>query len=190
MGIFSLKNLTLSLLFIIAIALSGWSIMITNKSLPTTTKDLNQPDAYMEDAIATIMNKEGKPTLKIEAPNMVHYPENDITYIEHPHVTVFRQSPEPWYINSDSAKSIHGLDQITFSDNVVIHHSTDIDNPNTTMQTDSLTVLPNQQQAKTDTPILITQPNTIVHAVGMLADLNNGTIKLLSQAKGEFVPHA
>ena len=56
------------------------------------------------------------------------------------------------------------------------------------MKTASLTVFPDKQQASTDNAIVITQPDTVIHAVGMLADLNEGTVKLLSQAKGDYVP--
>jgi lipopolysaccharide export system protein LptC len=190
MGIFSLKNSTISLLLIIAIALSAWSIILSKQVLPTKDHDSNQPDAYMENIVAVILNKEGKPSLKIEAPKMVHYAENNTTHITHPHVTAYRQSPQPWYINSDSAQALNGLERVIFTRNVVIYHPSDLENPNTTMHTNALTIFPDKQQAETNDAITITQPDTIVHAVGMLADLNDGTIKLLSQAKGEYVPNS
>lgn len=188
MNIFSSKNSTISLLFLIAFVLSAWSILLSKQLQPTTHEHPNEPDAYMENIVAIIMNKQGSPSLKIEAPKMTHYAENDTTYINSPHVTVYRQSPEPWYINSDHAEAFNGTDEILFSDNVIIHHPSDIANPNTTMKTASLTVFPDKQQASTNNAVIITQPDTTIHAVGMLADLNNGTVKLLSQAKGDYVP--
>jgi lipopolysaccharide export system protein LptC len=134
------------------------------------------------------MNKQGTPSLKVEAPNMTHYPDEDVTYINYPHVTVYRQSPQPWYINSNYAEATNGTEKIVFTDNVVIHHPTDIQNPDTTMETSSLTVFPDQKQAETDKPVVITQPDTVIHAIGMTADLNDGTVKLLSQARGDYVP--
>lgn len=191
MGFFSLKNSTFSLLLVIAIALSAWSIILSKQSLLTTTEeDSNEPDAYMENIVATILNKQGKPSLKIEAPKMVHYVENDTTDITHPRVTVYRQSPKPWYINSDSAQALNGVEKVVFNKNVIIYHPADAENPHTSMKTDTLTVFPDKQQAQTDNAVVINQPDTEVHAVGMLADLNDGTIKLLSQAKGDYVPNS
>ncbi len=191
MAFFSLKNSTFILLLLIAMALSGWSIMLSKQSLLATTEDdATLPDAYMDNIVATIMNKQGKPSLKIEAPKMVHFVGNDTTYITHPRVTVYRQSPAPWYINSDSAQALNGLEQVIFTNNVVIYHPADTENPHTTMETASLTIFPDKQQAKTDNAVIIKQPDAVVHAVGMLADLNNGTIKLLSQAKGDYVPNS
>jgi hypothetical protein len=37
---------------------------------------------------------------------------------------------------------------------------------------------------------MLIQPGLVVNALGMYADLNTGDIKLLSQARGEYLPHA
>jgi len=142
----------------------------------------------MENIVALVMNKQGSPSLKVEAPKMTHYADDDVTWITYPHVTVYRQSPEPWYINSDHAEATNGTEEILFSDNVVIHHSADSENPDTTMKTATLTVFPDKKQATTNDPVVITQPDTIIHAIGMIADLNDGTVKLLSKARGDYVP--
>jgi lipopolysaccharide export system protein LptC len=187
--VMTLRNSLISLLFVIAISLSVWSILVSHDAKPThLAAEENLPDAFMENVVATIMNKQGTPALKIVTPKMVHYANHDLTDIQKPAVTVYRNSPNPWYINSDFAEATQGISQIVFSSNVVIHHVADLANPTTTMQTTTLTVFPDKQQAKTNEAITITQPDTIVHAIGMLADMNNGTVKLLSQAKGEYVP--
>jgi len=189
MAISSFKQSTTSILLIIALVLSGLSIWFSHQSRSSAVDNHpNEPDAYMENIVATIMNKQGTPSLKIEAPSMTHYVEDDTTHIQYPHVTVYRQSPQPWYINSSYAEASNGTEEILFSNNVVIHHPADIANPNTTMETASLTVFPDKQQAKTDNAVTITQPDTVIHAIGMLADLTDGTVKLLSQAKGDYVP--
>jgi lipopolysaccharide export system protein LptC len=142
----------------------------------------------MENVIATIINKEGDPSLQIKSPKMIHYPENDTTHIETPHITIFRQSPEPWIVNSDFAKASKGIQQIDFWSNVVIHHEHDIKAPITTMTTTSLTVFPSEKIAQTEDAIVLTQPDTTIHAIGMYANLNEGYVKLLSAARGEYVP--
>ena len=162
--------------------------MLSRHTQPTASHNANEPDAWMENIVAMVMNKQGSASLKIQAPKMEHYAEDDTTHIDYPRVTVYRQSPEPWYINSDHAEASNGLEEIVFSDNVVIHHPTDNGNPETTMNTASLTVFPDKKQASTDNAVVIIQPDTVIHAVGMLADLNDGTVKLLSQAKGDYVP--
>jgi lipopolysaccharide export system protein LptC len=187
--VFTLKNTFTSILLVLGIGLSSWSILTGKKAdALKPTNSSKEPDAYMENVIATIFNKQGTPSMKIETPKMVHYADNDTTNISKPRITVYRQTPEPWYINSNFAKATQGIEQILFWDDVIIHHAHDINNPTTTMTTTSLTVFPNQQLAKTNEAITVSQPDSTLHAVGMFANMNDGTVKLLSQTRGEYVP--
>lgn len=179
-----------SLLLILAVGLSSWSILISKKKPVYIPKDSGVPDAYMEQVTATIIDKTGMQILKIESPKMVHYTKDDTTDIETPHITFFRQSPEPWHINSDFAKATQGIEEILFWSRVVIHHAQDIATNTTTMKTESLTVLPNKKIASTKDAVLITQPDTTIQAVGMWANLNDGVVKLLTDTKGEYAPRS
>ncbi len=187
----TLRNSLIAFFLLLALGLSSWSIILSSKS-PTITMVTKpgQPDAIMEDVEALIMNKEGKPSLKLETPKMIHFPENDITELMKPHVVIYRESPEPWHINAKHATTHKGVTEITFWDNVVIHHLADSDNPNTTMETTILTILPNQKLARTKEAIKVIQPDTTIHAIGMLANWYDGTVKLLSQAREEYVPNS
>jgi lipopolysaccharide export system protein LptC len=150
--------------------------------------DPKKADSYMEEVTAMQYGVSGKPTMKLVTPKMVHYPEKDSTDIFSPHMVIYRKSPEPWYIESNFAKTTDGIKEILFWSNVTIHHPTDIENPATSLQTETLTIFPEQQIASTDQAVTFIQPDTTVHAIGMLANLNDNTIKLLSQAQGEYAP--
>jgi lipopolysaccharide export system protein LptC len=187
----SFKKSSNSLLFLIVLALTAWSILLSRQTAPIKpAAHNNKPDAFMENVVTTVMNKTGTPALKISTPKMVHYPDKDLTDISQPDVIVFRQSPEPWHITANFAKATHGIEQITFLKNVVIHHAADSADPNTTMKTASLVVLPDQEKARTADPIVIIQPDMVIHAVGMLANLSDGTVKLLSKSQGEYEPNS
>ena len=145
----SLKNILVSFILIVAVALSCWSIYLANQSRILVTQDsLDRPDGFMENVVATIMNKQGKPKLKVETERMTHYQNNDTTEFTTPHVVVFRQSPEPWHINAAHGKAQQGIDEIAFWDNVIIHHLADNDNPVTTMRTAALTIFHKQASRK------------------------------------------
>ncbi len=186
----SLKNSIISFLMILTLGLSLWSILGSKRPEIIATHAAHRPDAFMENVVATIINKEGNPSLKVEAPKMVHYADNDTTDIETPHITLYRESPEPWSIDSRHAKATQGLDKIYFWENVVVHHINDSANPTTTMTTATLTVFPNKQIAQTDDNVTVIQPSTTIHGLGMLANLHEGTVQLLSKAQGEYLPNA
>ncbi len=184
------KN-TLIMLFIIALGLAaGMTFVLNNANNTKVTNNTLLPDAFMENVTATIMDKYGKPKMKIVTPKMTHFTENDTTQLASPELTLYRKSPTPWYITADHATATQGADLIHFQKDVMIHHAADTDHPATLIKTPSLTVHPNDQTAETDELITMTQPNTLIKAVGMRANMNTGDIKLLSQAKGEYVPNS
>lgn len=186
------KNVITSITLTIAIGLLTWvsvglwsqrnsaHIKITNKELP---------DAFMEDVVALLLNKQGKLKLKIVSPKLIHFNENDTTQFFSPQLTLYRKSPKPWFISSKRAMATEGIENVDFWDQVNIHHAADENNPATLIKTQALTVYPNQNLAETHQEITLIQPSLIVKSKGMKADLNSGDINLLSQARGEYVPN-
>lgn len=150
----------------------------------------NAPDTDMEEVVATMISSSGTPSLKIETKRLIHYPKNDSSYLIKPHVTLFRQTLTPWYIDANYAQSFFGVKKIIFQNNVIIKHSQDHANPAMTMETPSLTVFPHEQIAETIEIVKIMQPDLVIRAKGMLANLHDDTMKLLSKAQGEYEPHS
>lgn len=174
-------------------AIAGFATWMTLSYRPQNTKvssETNVPDAFMEGVTAMIMNKEGALDMKIVTPQMTHYAKDDTTHLLQPSITLYRKSPEPWHITARYAKATQGIDNINFWDNVIINHLADEHNPFTEIQTTTLMVYPHFQKASTDAPIKLIQPNLIVNAIGMRADMNTGDINLLSQTRGEYVPNS
>lgn len=188
----TLKNTLLSLMIILTIGVAAWttvSLFYHTRTVSTTSVAM-VPDAYMEDVTATVYDKQGKPSLKIVTPKLVHYATDDTSQMMSPQLTIYRKSPQPWFISSHYAKSTHGADLVKFWDDVIIHHAADENNPATVIRTTSLDVRPNDQIAETKDVITLVQPNIEIKATGLFADLNSGDIKLLSNAKGEYVPNS
>ncbi len=183
------KNIFFSLSLIIIISFLSWTSFVLFR--PQDTKPLNvdnRPDALMENVTALILDKQGKPKLKVITPKLVHFPSGDTTRFTSPQLTLYRHSPKPWFITSQYAKASQGIENIDFWDHVIIHHAADENNPATIIKTSMLTVFPNKNLAQTTQHITMTQPSLVVKAIGMHANLKTGDIKLLSQARGEYVP--
>jgi lipopolysaccharide export system protein LptC len=157
---------------------------------PRSIQSSQQADAVMENVSAIIMDKQGKPSMKIVSPKMIHFAANDTTQLVEPELTLYRKSPKPWYIRAKHGQATAGIDKVNFWDNVTIHHAADENNPVTFIKTPTLTVHPDKQIALTKDLITLIQPNLIVKATGMYADMNTGDIKLISQARGEYVPNS
>lgn len=181
---------TLLLLLMITFGFAIWTTLLSyHPQLLASMQHISLPDGYMEDVRAVIMDKQGKPKLKISSPRMVHYIDNDTTNLASPHVTIYRNSPLPWLVTAKNGKASQGIDKVDFWNNVVIHHPADESHPTTVIKTEQLTVHTNEQTAETKALITLIQPNLTMTAIGMFADMNNGNITLLSQARGDYVPN-
>ena len=186
-----IKNAFISVAMIITLGLITWMTFFSFRPQPvSSTRTALKPDAIMEDVTALIIDKQGKPSMKIVSPKVVHYSNNDTTQLTAPQMTLYRKSPLPWFISANSASATGGVENILFRNDVVIHHPADQTNPATFIKTSSLLVHPNAQTAETSEDITMMQPNLVVKATGLFADMNTGDIKLLSKARGEYVPDA
>lgn len=183
------RNTLFSLLLVAALGIvTGTTFLSYRPQEATVVTNESTPDAFMEDVSALILDKQGKPKMRIVTPKLVHYAENDRTDLVSPQLTVYRKSPKPWYITSKHAQATAGIDKVDFWKDVTIQHSADVSSPATLIKTPTLTVHPNEQTAETKDVITLVQPNVVVNATGMQADMSSGDIKLLSQARGEYVP--
>jgi lipopolysaccharide export system protein LptC len=189
MRISSYKNAFISLGFFSIIGLAAWTTLLsTHPHTTTLAQNIIAPDAVMEGVTAIFIDKQGKPTMRVETPKLVHFNENNATDFTDPKLTLYRKSPEPWYVTAKNARAIDGIEHVNFEHDVVIHHAADLHNPATVIKTDTLTVFPDKQIAETSDPITLVQPSVVVKATGMHADMMTGDIKLLSEARGEYVP--
>lgn len=182
------KNTIISLSLLTAIGLAAWTTFLFYRPQSAAAiQTVLMPDALMEEVTAVIMDKQGKPRMKIVTPKMVHYADNDTTHLTAPQFLLYRKSPQPWVITAKYAKAIQGINHIDFWEEVTIYHSADKNNPSTLIKTPKLTVHPEKQIAETNDLITLIQPNIVVKATGMYADMNTGDIKLLSQTRTEYV---
>lgn len=182
------KNMMISVMTMMVVLLAAWTTLSYRPKTFIPIEKVPEPDAFMENVVATIFSKQGKPKMKIVTSKLVHYTENDMTHLSEPVLTLYRQSPQPWRITANHAKAIQGVDKVDFWGNVIIRHAADFNGPTTLIRTPSLTVFPNKQVAETREPITLAQPHTLIKAVGMYADIITGNIQLLSQTRGEYVP--
>lgn len=184
------KNILLSCFLILAAGLATWLTLIHLQGQPLIQPIKATPDAIMEEMNATIMNKQGKVSMKIMTPKMTHYANDDTADLINPAITVYRNSLQPWYITSKYARTMNGMEKIDFWNDVIVHHYADLHNPATLIKTPSLTFYPDKQTAETRALITLIQPNIVVKGAGMYTDMKTGYVKLLSDARGEYAPNS
>lgn len=181
------KNFILTAILLGALVASGWlarqsflNLDDTNPSQPTT------PDAFMTEVNYTHYNTQGDFRCRIYAPKVIHFPEQDTATFTNPKMVALTENQLTWVITADRGISHQGMKVLDLYDHVVVQRLNAAKQKTLTMTTTQLTAFPQQRFARTDQPVTIIQPGSVVNSVGLTADLNKGEIQLLSQVQGTY----
>ncbi len=181
------QNGWMTLSILLALGVSLWlmrqsllSVDETNISQSTT------PDAYMVNAKYTSFDAKGHWTSRIDAVRVTHYPDQDTALFESPKMIALANNASTWEVIADHGTSKQDMKVLYLLGHVVVDRIDAIQGKNLTLNTSALTTWPKQKFAQTDQPVIIIQPGSVVHAIGLTADMNTGDIHLLSQVHGTY----
>ena len=151
---------------------------------PSTGQDgdpRRNPNYVIENFSALIVNHSNGVHQTLSAEKMLHYLDNDTTYLEQPRLINARPGMPIIRVRADRANLSSNNDVYLRGNVKVLRHNKG--EGKMTMVTSFLHIVPNDNIAKTDKPVTITEANTIINAVGMEYDDDTQIIRLLSKVK-------
>lgn len=177
------SGLPLVLLALLA-ALTFWLNQSVRAPSTVQNEDLHRaPDYMIENFSATRMDHDGVTRHVLSAKRMLHYPDDDTTDLEQPRFINTEPGKPALQVDADQAKmSAHGED-IYLTGNVTVLRKAGKGRGETTMSTSFLHLIPGDDIAKTDKPVVITEANAIIKAVGMEISNRTQVTRLLSQVR-------
>ncbi len=146
----------------------------------------HDPDYIVDGLSAVRMAADGRLKDTLFAEKMMHYPDDDSTHLQSPRFVSHATAQAPLTITAREALVSSEGENIYFQDNVLVKRAPYADKSELVMRTSYLHVIPDNNTARTDRAVTITDANTVVTAVGL--ELNNETrvLKLLSKVKGTY----
>lgn len=157
------------------------------QSTPAASADKqlqHDPDFIIETLLATRMDVNGRIRDTLRAAKMMHYPDDDTTTLEQPHYVNLTRG-EPLSVTSREARVTSNAGNIYFHREVVARRAAPA---GTALQvnTEYLHVLPDDNIAKTNQHVTVTDANMKIEAAGM--ELNNETrvLKLRGNVRGVY----
>jgi lipopolysaccharide export system protein LptC len=156
----------------------------------TVNNQRHDPDGIMDNFSGVKMNLQGVPGVLLSARQLRHYPDHDTTELELPRLTMLSAVHPPVHVKAIRGNVSSRGDEVIFHDDVVVTREPVGTQSAMTLRTEYLRVLPNQDWANTDKPVIMSDAYNTVHAIGM--EMNNTTriLKLLSQVRSEHFPNA
>jgi len=193
------KFITPSILVLVAV-LSWWHIRTLDKALSQPPAAATKgPDYFMFDTISTVMDETGQPKHRLQTAYLAHFAAQNRTELTNPHLTLHQQDNSLWSIKANSGTVYQETEQIYLAGDVVIERPTAQDDLNNQraqnpalagikIQTDKLHIDSQMQFAQTEDPVVISNQDAQVNAVGMKANLQTKTVELLANVRGIYVP--
>jgi lipopolysaccharide export system protein LptC len=145
-------------------------------------------DYSVEHLSSVTLDEHGKARYLMTTEKMWHYPDDDTTYIDHPHFINLNANASPLIISSRTGKvSSHG-DEVFLYDNVRIIRLAEDERNKLTFSTDYLHFITGSDQADTDRPVTIVTQSDTMDGIGMTLDNKLQTAHLLSNVRASHVP--
>ena len=147
----------------------------------------HDPDYILNNFVTTRTDTKGNLRYKLVASEMKHYPDDDSTELQHPHFTHY--APGKPYTQIEGQRGFVSSDgeNIQFMDNVKVVRQAFKDRGEMVVLTEFLNIEPKKDLVTTDRPVVITQaPKTVIHAIGMVYDKKQQTVKLLKNVRVHY----
>lgn len=154
---------------------------------PTTTNDgkaRHDPDFIVKNFEVRRFDPQGTLQHTVVADLMRHYPDDDSTVVLSPRITYHRNPPT--FINAREAQISSKGEHVTLIDDVRVTRAGAGSKPDTVLTTTRLEAWPDDEIAKSNVPVTITQGQTNVRGSGLSVDNKTSFYTLDGPVQGVF----
>ena len=148
----------------------------------------HEPDYIVEKLSAVSMNEKGAAAYTLAAAKMMHYPDDDTTILAAPRFVSYGTAQSPVTITASEAVVSSNGQHVYFQDDVRVTRAAHGTSSELVVRTDFLHVIPDQNIARTDRTVTITDAATTVTAVGFEINSETRIMKLQSRVRGTYDP--
>jgi lipopolysaccharide export system protein LptC len=142
----------------------------------------NEPDYIVDNFSWVRMSEAGKPRYVISGERLTHRPADNTALVDKPVVQSLTADHPPMTMTADHALVNQNQNQIDLTGNVDIQRPGSATSQPLRIRTEVLTLLTDDEIAKTDRPIHMTLGSASIDAVGMVA--NNATQQIALGGRG------
>lgn len=179
----------LPLLPLFLLLLGSYWLSLQVRPLPPASAELRHDVDYAVDGLrSTVLDLQGKPHFDIAVEKMWHFPDDDSTHLQQPHLTRFFSDRGPTEISALRGMLNSRGDDVFLQDAVeLLQHGKD-GALERRFLTEYLHVQPDLGQAETDQSVRLIDRHNSIDAVGMELDEKARTVKLLRHVRAQHDP--
>ena len=159
------------------------AVQPVNKGTQSARHD---PDFIIDNIVAHRMDVNGNIKHTLYADRMTHYPDDDTTDLLSPRLVNNASRGAPMTITSKTGKVSSGGEHVYFETDVRATRAAYGKQSELVLETSFLHVTPDENVARTDRPVTITDAHTVARAIGLELNSDTRIIKFLSEFKGTY----
>ncbi len=148
----------------------------------------HDPDYIVDNLQATRTNARGDAAYTLSASRMTHFPDDDTTFLTRPRLVSYGSTQAPVTITASEALVSGNGENVYFKQDVKVTRAAYADHSEMVLSTTYLHVMPDENIARTDRPVRITDASAVVNAVGLELNSETRILKLLSRVRGTYDP--
>lgn len=187
------RNLLLGLTIALLAGLTWWLARDAEHDARRSTgpQDARAIDYYLRDLRFTTYSEQGRPARTLRSPELRHYPDDDSTELDEPHLVIHKVDRPSWQVQAERGWVSPDGERVRLLGKVVIERPAGDDVRPMHIVTRDLRVVPERDYAETDEPVTVTSLDDRIDSVGMQVWLREpGRVKFLSQVRGFYAaPH-
>jgi lipopolysaccharide export system protein LptC len=184
------RHLSILLPLALLALLAGATFWLERKSHPAVVvaqeAPKHEPDTIVRNFSAARMNDTGQADYTLSAQEMLHYPDDDSTFLSAPRLSHFESGKPPIHVRSDEGTVSRDGENVYFRNDVEVTREAKGEESALTLKTDYLHVIPEASIAKTTEPVVISNDELHVTAVGMELNSETRRLDLHSKVKGRY----
>jgi len=177
--------LPIALLALVA-GLSYWLEKTTEaQEAHNNANSRHDPDYIVDNFTVRRFGETGQLTQSLIAKHMVHFPDDDSTELTAPFLTIHR-SDRPTQVVSKEAWLSRDGKEIRLKGNVKVSRPAVGSQPQTLIETEALTVYPDDERSVGTVPVTITRGTNVMHGTGIEYLGKEKTSQLQGRVHGTF----
>ncbi|MFA7553769.1 MAG: LPS export ABC transporter periplasmic protein LptC [Spongiibacteraceae bacterium] len=188
MKLLSTRNINTTITAISAVLLLMFLLNFSKTGNPPTldilAKKIEQPEFYLFNSRSIQYNEQGILDTIITSPHAEQNPKDNSVTLDEPRIHLYRQGQLNWKARAQIGTIYNSGNKVDLEQQVVAISS----DQTMSLHTAKLTVFPNTKLAETDQPVALLDSTSSTHATGMKANLDQKTIELLSNVRGQYEP--
>ncbi len=148
----------------------------------------HEPDYFLEEATATVINAAGLPRYRLKAQKVEHYPDDGSVKLLQPRMRIHRKDKlPPWRITSEQGRILNRGDLIHLDGRVTMIRPASRRYAKAELFTRDLLILPQEEYAETDARVLLKSNGSQLRGKGIRVYLAEGRMELLAEGEGTYV---